>query len=107
MISKNNYKKVKISKTENGIRFDIKVIPNSSISKIIEVIDGVIKIKLNSPPIEGKANKEVVKLLSKDLKVPKSFINIVSGDKNKNKSVEILGNFDELLEKIEKTSYNW
>ena len=77
-----------ISNTNTGIRFKVSVVPNSSCSKIIEINEEFIKIKLNSPPIEGKANKEVISLLSKTLKIPKSSITIINGDKNKLKTIE-------------------
>lgn len=36
-------------------------------------------VRCNAPPVEGKANKKVIELLSKYLKVPKSHFNLVKG----------------------------
>lgn len=83
-----NRRNMNIRHTDEGVVIQVKVIPGSSRSEISEILDnGQLKIKLNSPPIEGKANKECIKLLSKELKLPKSSIEIVSGDKSRNKIV--------------------
>ena len=81
-----NHNTLQISKHKQGITFKVKVIPNSSCSKIVEITNEYIKIKLNSPPIENKANKETILLLSKTLNVPKSSIEILFGDKSKLKT---------------------
>lgn len=49
-----------------------------------------LKIYLTAVPIQGKANAELVKLLSKELEVSKSKISIIKGEKNKEKIIEIL-----------------
>ncbi len=46
-------------------------------------------VEVKAPPVEGKANKAVIKLLSEYFHVPKSRIRIISGHKSKNKIVEI------------------
>ena len=95
-----NIDMLKVTKTNNGIAFRVKVIPNSSVSKITEITEEFLKIKLNSPPIEGRANKEVVLLLSKILDVPKTSIEIISGDKNKLKTLSVPLSEEQLRMKI-------
>lgn len=51
--------------------------------------DGTLKIKLTTPPVDGKANEEMIKLLAKHFKVSKSSIEILKGKTSKNKVVEI------------------
>lgn len=85
--------------TDNGILLNIKVIPNSSKTIVMGVEPaGIIeepflKIKISSPANENKANEELVKFLSKELKLPKTSIDIIKGTKNKEKKV-LLKNFD-------------
>jgi len=68
----------------------IQVIPLSSKSEILgSLADGTIKIKLKSPPFEGRANAELIKLLSKFFSVPKSQVKIIKGLKSKKKIIEI------------------
>ncbi len=49
-----------------------------------------LKIYLTAAPIDGKANKELIKLLSEKLSVSKSKINIIKGEKSKEKIIEVL-----------------
>lgn len=91
---------LKITKLEDGIKLGIKVVPNSSKCEIYGIIDGCLKIKLDVPPVEGKANEKLVKFLSKILGVSKTSIEILSGETNKNKILFIKGNADILSEKL-------
>lgn len=67
----------------------IKVVPQSSKNELTQMSDGTTKIKLKSPPVEGKANEELIKFLSKYFRVAKSLIIIKKGLTSKNKIVEI------------------
>lgn len=78
-----------VNKTENGIIISLKLVPNSSFSKVVDYTDEYLRVKISSPPIENKANKELVAFCSKLLDVNKSKIEIVSGEKSKLKKVLI------------------
>ncbi len=52
-------------------------------------IGRVLKVRIAAPPVEGKANKEIVLFLSKLLKVTKSSIEVVHGTSGRIKLVEI------------------
>jgi len=67
----------------------VKVKPNSKQQKIEEAPDGSLTAHLKSPPVDGKANEELIKLLAEKFDVPKSKISIKSGLSSKNKLVEI------------------
>ncbi len=49
----------------------------------------LMRVYVTSVPEDGKANKEVIKLLSKELKIPKSSIKIIKGKTCKDKIIEI------------------
>ena len=68
---------------------DVKVLPRSSKDEIVGEKDGVYKIKLTAPAIEGKANKALLKLLAKKLGLPKREIRIISGERSRMKSIRI------------------
>ena len=53
--------------------------------------EGVIKVKLTAPPVEGRANKALKDFLAKRLGLPKKNIEIISGTKSRLKSVRIEG----------------
>ena len=67
----------------------IKVTPRSSKNEVKELSDGVLRIRLTSPPTEGKANEHLVKFLAEIFNIKKSDIRIVSGFKSREKLIEI------------------
>jgi hypothetical protein len=67
----------------------VKVKPNSKQHSIAVAADGSLTVHLKSPPVDGKANQELIKLLAEKFDVPKSNITIKSGLSSKNKLVEI------------------
>jgi uncharacterized protein (TIGR00251 family) len=73
----------------NHIR--VKVLPRSSRDEIVAKQEDYYKVRLTSPPVEGKANKALVELLAKKLHIPKSHVEIASGKSSRLKSVKILG----------------
>lgn len=75
---------------EHRAIIDIVVTPRSSASEV-RVEEGAVRVKLNSPPAEGKANEECIKLLSKALDVAKSSVRIVKGEKSRTKRIAVDG----------------
>ena len=67
----------------------VKVKPNSKRQSIEEQPDGSLTVHLKSPPVDGKANEELIALLAERFKVSKSKISIKSGLASKNKLIEI------------------
>ena len=67
----------------------VKVKPNSKKQTIEESADGSLTVHLKSPPVDGKANKELIELLAKKFDVPKSHIRIKSGLSSRTKLIEI------------------
>ena len=55
----------------------------------VEVNDNKITIGIKSKPIKGEANKEIIKKLAKHFKVSPIFIQIKSGQKTRQKIIEI------------------
>ena len=71
------------------MRLSIKVIPNVRRSEVVEET-GFLKVKVDAPAKEGKANKRLIEILAEHFKIPKSKIKILKGHNSKNKLVEIL-----------------
>ncbi|MBD2529108.1 DUF167 domain-containing protein [Nostoc flagelliforme FACHB-838] len=67
----------------------VKVKPNSKQQKIDEQSDGSLIVYLKSPPVDGKANEELIKLLAEKFDVPKSHIRIKSGLSSRQKLIEV------------------
>ncbi len=68
-----------IEMTDKGLIVRIRIVPNSSSNNIV-LENEVIKIKVTAQPIENKANKALIDLLSKKLKTAKSNIQIIKGN---------------------------
>ena len=78
------------------IRLTIKVAPKSSSDRIQgwavdEEGERVLKIAVTAAPEDGKANKAVIALLAKRLKLPKSALEIASGHTSRRKTLLIDG----------------
>lgn len=70
------------------MKFNVRVVVNAKRDEISK--DGeTFKAYLNAPAVEGKANKALVKALADYFSVKKSRINIIKGEKSRNKVVEI------------------
>ena len=69
----------------------IRVVPRASKEGVAGLEGGVLRIRLNAPPVEGQANAALVRFLSKALGVPKSRIVLVAGGKGRNKIVRVDG----------------
>lgn len=71
------------------VRLTIKAVPQSGRQAFAEDAAGRLKCFLKSPPVDGKANKELIEFLAKTLKVPKGAVMLVSGLSSRTKIVEI------------------
>ncbi|OGH88962.1 MAG: hypothetical protein A2537_03090 [Candidatus Magasanikbacteria bacterium RIFOXYD2_FULL_36_9] len=71
-------------------KIKIRVLPRSSKNEVIgEMSDGTLKVKLTAPPVDGKANDSLIKLLADYFDKPKSKIKIAAGATSKNKTIEL------------------
>ncbi|MDP2852653.1 MAG: DUF167 domain-containing protein [Smithellaceae bacterium] len=93
--------KLLIRETKDGLSFDIHVNPHASRAEIAGISDGMLKVRVTAPPVEGAANEACIGLLSKKLDLRKSQIKISSGAKGRKKTI-LVGeiNKTELEQKI-------
>jgi len=80
---------IEIIETVDCVIFSVRVIPRSSQNEIIGEHNGALKVKLTSPPVEGAANKELINLISKRLKMSKSSVEITGGKHSKTKKLKV------------------
>ena len=79
----------------------VRLTPNSSKNEFCEISDEFLKVKVSAQPIENKANKELIKFLSDSFNIPKTRLELLSGDKSKLKRILIKDTKkDEILSKI-------
>lgn len=53
--------------------------------------DGVLQARVTAPPVDGKANKALCKLIAKRLGVAPSRVTVARGEKSREKLVEVRG----------------
>lgn len=80
-----------IKETSEGVLLTLKVLPRSSRCGIVGLHGDAWKIKVTSPPVEGRANEEIVAFLSETLGIKKGQVTIVSGHTSQRKTVAITG----------------
>lgn len=76
---------------EGGVRLHLFIQPKSSKNEIVGPHDGALKIRLTAPPVDGRANEELISFLAKTLKVPKHAITLLKGETGRRKVVRIEG----------------
>lgn len=69
----------------------IKVVPRASRSEVVGWADGILKVRLTSPPVDGAANSELVRLIAKRVGVARSNVEITGGLTSRNKTLRIHG----------------
>ena len=68
---------------------DIKVIPNSRKARV-SIEKGLVKVHVNAPAVNGKANEVLIDILSEFLKVKKNRLKIVKGEQSRLKQIKII-----------------
>ena len=69
----------------------VRISPRSSRSEVTGFKQDVLYVKVAAPPVEGKANSELIVILSKRLSIPRDSLEIVRGHTSKNKVVSVKG----------------
>ena len=85
-----------------GVTFSVRVVPRASRSEMAGLYDGVLRIRIAAPPVDGAANRELIKFLSKQLKVPQAAVTLVTGNNSKHKTVSIANPSPTTLDQLSK-----
>jgi uncharacterized protein (TIGR00251 family) len=79
----------------------IRAAPRASRDKIAGVMgDEALKILIQAPPVEGRANDYLVNFISRQWKIPRSTIEILSGKSGRNKRLRISNPTEELRKEL-------
>lgn len=74
-----------------GVTFTVRVQPRANKDEIAGEFAGGMKVRLQAPAVENRANDALVEFLSRLLKTPKSAVRILGGDRSRTKRLEIRG----------------
>jgi uncharacterized protein (TIGR00251 family) len=78
--------------TQDGaVILPVRVQPRASKTEIAGALDGALKVRLQAPALEDRANEALCEFLAYLLKTPKSAVRILSGHRSRSKRVEIRG----------------
>jgi uncharacterized protein (TIGR00251 family) len=69
----------------------VKVLPCSSKNQIVGFEGDILKVKVKSAPVDGLANRDLIVLLSKCVKVAKEKVEIISGHGSRLKKIRFYG----------------
>jgi len=83
--------KLEIMSRGGAVVFQVRVQPRAGRDEITGVVDGALKVRLQAPALEDRANAALCEYLAELLKTPKSAVRILSGERSRIKRVEIRG----------------
>lgn len=98
-------RKFKLHDGKQGAALTVRVTPRSSKTTFGGVLeDGTVRIRVSAPPLEGRANKALIKFIAEVLGVNKSRVEIVAGEKGLDKILSII---DMSAEQVEERIQGW
>jgi uncharacterized protein (TIGR00251 family) len=74
-----------------GIELAVLVQPRASRTRLAGVHDGLLKIQLAAPPVDGEANAALVELLAKLFGIPRKHVELLAGDASRRKRLFLHG----------------
>lgn len=75
----------------DGTLMRVRVVPRAAREEVGEILGDALKIRLTAPPVEGKANRALLKFIARTLGVPGSRITLLSGKTGRTKRLLIQG----------------
>jgi uncharacterized protein len=76
---------------DGGVSLTLKIVPRASRNEVGEVVGEALKIRLQAPPVDGKANAALLAFLAETLGVPARSVAILSGETGRLKRVRVAG----------------
>ncbi|HKW34931.1 MAG TPA: DUF167 domain-containing protein [Candidatus Acidoferrum sp.] len=71
--------------------FAVRVQPRASKDELAGEMEGALRVRLQAPAVENRANDALIEFLAELLKTPKAAVRILSGDRSRTKRIEIRG----------------
>ena len=77
--------------TPEGVVLTLRVVPRAAKDAVQGVLGDALKVRLQAPPVEGKANAALVRFLAERLDLPRSSVQLLSGSTGRAKQVLVVG----------------
>jgi hypothetical protein len=74
-----------------AVRFGARLTPRAGGDGVDGVVDGVLRVRVAAPPIDGAANEALTRLIAAELGLPRSAVRLAGGARNRRKWIELDG----------------
>lgn len=80
-----------LSENAGRLMIELHVVPGSKKTQVSGLHDNRLKIKISSPPVDGKANAEIIEFFASLFEIPKRNVELVRGELGRSKTVALSG----------------
>jgi uncharacterized protein (TIGR00251 family) len=80
-----------ISASPGGVRVELRIQPGASSTGLAGTHAGRLKLRVQAPPLDGRANDAVIEWIARTLGVPQRTVTLIRGATSRDKTVEIAG----------------
>lgn len=78
-----------LRQSDDGFTLDVHAVPGARRSEAAGTHGGALRIRLAAPPVDGKANTELIRFLAEVLGIPRSNVTIEAGHRGRRKRVRV------------------
>ena len=89
-----------LEEKDNCLILNIRVVPRAAKDDIQGIMGDALKVRIQAPPVEGKANAHLLKFLSKRWGIPRNYLELLSGETGRNKCLKIRNPSTELRNEL-------
>jgi len=82
---------IDFTERDGALHFQVRVVPRASRNEVVGEHDGALRVRIAAPPVEGAANRELIRTLARYFDVPVRAVEIRSGQTSKLKQVRVSG----------------
>ena len=82
---------LELTEREGAVVFAVRVQPRASRDEVVGEMEGALKVRLQAPAIEGRANEALIEYLAALLKRPKAAVRILGGERSRTKRIAVHG----------------
>lgn len=80
-----------LSGADAGVLLLVRIVPGASRNQVTGVLDGRLRLRIQAPPVEGKANRELVKYVAGLFGISKGRVTIIKGEGSREKTLLLAG----------------
>ncbi|AKJ27745.1 DUF167 domain-containing protein [Caldimonas brevitalea] len=76
-----------LRRSRRGLEIDVSVVPNASRTQCVGLHDGALRVRLQAPPVDGKANEALLRWVAERLGLPRGQVELLRGQTSRRKTV--------------------